>query len=229
MLRYVWIVGFCVAMISSGCGGHRNAHERTGHHAHDATMQHRFDDADQWAERFDAPERDAWQQPEAVIAALGIQAGQSVADVGAGTGYFTVRISPVVGRTGRVLAVDVEPSMVEHLRRRAAESGLDNVEAILARANDPQLDPASVDLVFICDTWHHIDDRLHYLDRLRTALRPGGHVAIIDFKPGALPVGPPKGHKLSSEAVIAEFSQAGWQLSGDLDVLPYQYILVFEP
>jgi ubiquinone/menaquinone biosynthesis C-methylase UbiE len=229
MLRYVRIVGFCIAMMSSGCGGHGDPHERTNHHGHDATVQHRFDDADQWAKHFDAPERDTWQRPERVLAALGIQAGQSVADIGAGTGYFTVRISPVVGRTGRVLAVDVEPSMVEHIRRRATESGLDNVEAILARASEPELDPASVDLAFICDTWHHIDDRLQYLDALRAVLRPGGRVAIVDFKPGALPVGPPKGHKLSSETVIAEFGQAGWKLSGDLDVLPYQYILVFEP
>jgi ubiquinone/menaquinone biosynthesis C-methylase UbiE len=229
MLRYVRIAGVCVAMMSPGCSGHGDPHERTNHHAHDATVQHRFEDADQWAKHFDAPERDTWQRPERVLAALGIQAGQSVADIGAGTGYFTVRISPVVGRTGRVLAVDVEPSMVEHIRRRATESGLDNVEAILARASEPELAPASVDLVFICDTWHHIDDRLRYLDELRTVLRPGGRVAIVDFKPGALPVGPPKGHKLSSETVIAEFGQAGWKLSGDLDVLPYQYILVFEP
>jgi ubiquinone/menaquinone biosynthesis C-methylase UbiE len=164
-----------------------------------------------------------------VIEALGIQPGQSVADIGAGTGYFTVRISPVVGREGRVLAVDVEPAMVEYVRKRAATAGLDNVEAILTRANEPGLPPTSVDLVFICDTWHHIDDRLHYLDELRAVLRPGGRVAIVDFKPGELPVGPPKGHKLAAETVVAEFTQAGWKLREAIDVLPYQYVLVFEP
>lgn len=229
MLRCGWITGFCVLMMSPGCGGHGDVHGRAGHRAHDATLQHSFADADQWAERFDAPERDAWQRPEVVIEALGIHAGQSVADIGAGTGYFTVRIASVVGREGRVLAVDVEPAMVEHIRKRAAVAGLDNVEAILTQANEPGLGPASVDLVFICDTWHHIDDRLRYLDELGAVLRPGGRAAIVDFKPGELPVGPPQGHKLAPEDVIAEFTEAGWKLREELDVLPYQYVLVFEP
>jgi ubiquinone/menaquinone biosynthesis C-methylase UbiE len=220
----------CVLVMSlGGCDGYGDAHGRAGQHAHNATIQHSFADADQWAERFDAPERDAWQRPEVVIEALGIHAGQSVADVGAGTGYFTVRISRVVGREGRVFAVDIEPAMVEHIRKRAAKAGLDNVEPMLTQANRPGLGPASVDLVFICDTWHHIDDRLDYLDELRAALRPGGRAAIVDFKPGELPVGPPKGQKLTPEAVIAEFTQAGWQLREEIDVLPYQYVLVFEP
>lgn len=226
MLRYVWIVGCFILMMPAGCNGHRDRH---GHADHDATVRHRFDDADQWSEHFDSPERDVWQKPEVVIEALGIHAGQFVADVGAGTGYFTVRISRVVGREGRVMAVDVEPAMVEYIEKRAAKAGLDNIKPILTQANEPGLDPASVDLVFICNTWHHIDDRLRYLEELRGVLRPDGRVAIVDFKPGELPVGPPKGHKLAPEAVIAEFTQAGWKRREEHEVLPYQYILVFEP
>jgi ubiquinone/menaquinone biosynthesis C-methylase UbiE len=220
MRRYTWIAGCFVLMVQAGCGGHAG---------HDATMQHRFDDADRWSEHFDSPERDAWQKPQVVIEALGVQPEQFVADVGAGTGYFTVRLSRVVGRKGRVIAVDVEPAMVEFIRTRATTAGLDNIESILTRPNEPGLEPSSVDLVFICNTWHHIDDRLRYLGRLRGVLRPGGRVAIVDFKPGELPVGPPKGHKLAAETVVAEFTQAGWKLREAIDVLPYQYVLVFEP
>jgi ubiquinone/menaquinone biosynthesis C-methylase UbiE len=226
MRRYTWIAGCFVLMLQAGCGGHADGR---GHSGHDATMQHRFDDADRWSEQFDSPERDAWQKPRVVIEALGVHAGQFIADIGAGTGYFTVRLSPVVGREGRVMAVDVEPAMVEYIRTRATRAGLDNIEPILTRANEPGLEPTSVDLVFICDTWHHIDDRLRYLERLRDVLRPGGRVAIVDFKPGELPVGPPRGHKLPPEDVIAEFTQANWKLREEHDVLPYQYVLVFEP
>jgi len=225
MPRYLRVLECCVLIALSGCGG--NGHG--GHHAHDATVCHRFDDAEAWAERFDAPERDEWQRPDVVINVLGIHAGQNVADIGAGTGYFTIRMSPVVGAEGRVFAVDVEPAMLEYIRERAAKIGLANVEPILATADAPGIDPSSVDLVFICDTWHHISNRLHYIDELRAVLQPGGRVAIVDFKPGNLPVGPPQGHKLAREAVIAEFTEAGWKLREQLDVLPYQYMLVFEP
>jgi ubiquinone/menaquinone biosynthesis C-methylase UbiE len=119
--------------------------------------------------------------------------------------------------------------MVEYIRTRANGAGLDNIESVLTRPDEPGLEPSSVDLVFICNTWHHIDDRLRYLGRLRRVLRPGGRVAIVDFKPGELPVGPPKGHKLAPEDVIAEFTQAGWKLREEHDVLPYQYVLLFEP
>jgi len=223
----------CLADAGAGAHGRHGAHgthaDGGARGAHDATVRHRFRDPARWAERFDAPECDAWQRPQAVIAALGIRAGERVADIGAGTGYFSVRIAPVVGPGGRVFAVDVEAAMVDYLRERAAAAGLENIEAIETQPDRPGLPASSVDLVFICDTWHHIDDRLHYLDALRAVLRPGGRVAIVDFRPGDLPVGPPAGHKLAPEAVIAEFRQAGWKLREAPDVLPYQYILVFEP
>ena len=215
----------CSLLASAGCGGHGHG----GHGAHDATVHHRFENPEKWGERFDAPERDAWQQPDVVIDALKIQPGQFVADIGAGTGYFTVRISPVVGVDGRVLAVDVEPEMVEYIRTRAAKAGLKNVEPILTTPDTPGLGADSVDLAFICDTWHHIDNRIDYLNQLRKTLRKGGKVAIVDFKEGKLPVGPPQGHKLSRQAVIEEFTTAGWTLRKEIDVLAYQYILVFEP
>lgn len=207
-----------------------NAQETHTHRGpHDATVHHDFDDVAHWARVFDDPARDAWQKPDVVFDVLGLKAGAWVADLGAATGYFTVRLARRVGPDGKVYGIDVEPSLVAYLRERAAKEKLPNVEAVLAAPDDPRLPDASVDLVLIVDTWHHIDARLAYLDRLRRVLRPGGRVAIVDFKPGDLPVGPPPEHRLAREAVTAEFAEAGWSPAGESDALPYQFVLVFTP
>jgi ubiquinone/menaquinone biosynthesis C-methylase UbiE len=130
-------------------------------HSHDATVRHPFDDVEKWVGVFDDPARDAWQKPDAVLSALGVAPGMTVADLGAGTGYFTVRLAKAVGEKGRVLAIDVEPKLVDYMKERAAKAQLTNVVPTLAPADDPKLPPAGVDLVLIVDTWHHIDDRLH--------------------------------------------------------------------
>jgi len=198
-------------------------------HEHDATTRHRFDDVERWVARFDDPARDAWQKPDEVIRFLEVAPGETVADIGAGTGYFSVRLARAVGDAGRVLAVDIEPALVEYIGRRVADAGLEQVRPLRAEPDDPGLGEAAVDLVFVCDTWHHIDDRLRYLDRLAAALRPGGRLAIVDFRKGELPVGPPPGHKLGRADVLAELAEAGWTLARESEALPYQYLLVFTP
>jgi SAM-dependent methyltransferase len=203
-------------------------HDHDGHR-HDATASHSFEDVERWTRVFDDPERDAWQLPETVIEFLGVGEGHVVADLGAGTGYFTVRLARAVGDNGRVLAVDIEPALIEHLSRRAQEEGLPQVDPILGEPDDPKLPAKKVDLVLIVDTWHHIDDRIAYLGRLSQALSPGGKAAIIDFHEGELPVGPPPGHKLSRDAVFDELTEAGWTLDSESEDLPYQYLLVFRP
>ncbi len=198
-------------------------------HGHDATIRHRFDDVDRWVKTFDDPARDAWQEPEKVVRFLRISAGQSVADLGAGTGYFTVHLAKAVGAAGKAYAVDVEPNMVTHLGERAAKAKLPQVVPVLAAPDDPKLPAGGIDLVFICDTWHHIDDRLSYLERLAVALKPGGKIAVVDFREGEMPVGPPPGHKLSREAVVKEFEAARFSLVDEYTKLRYQYALVFAP
>ena len=125
--------------------------------SHGDHMQHRFDNPEQWAKSFDDPARDAWQMPDKVIAALKLKPGQSVADIGAGTGYFTVRLakSPAAPK---VYGVDIEPSMVNYIRERLAKEGLKNVEAVQASEDNPHL-PEPVDLVLIVDTYHHSGNR----------------------------------------------------------------------
>jgi ubiquinone/menaquinone biosynthesis C-methylase UbiE len=196
---------------------------------HEGPADHSFADAERWAERFESAEREAWQMPDRVVEALAPATGTSVADIGSGTGYFARRFATAVGEAGTVYAADIEPEMAAYVRRRADEDGQRNLVPVLASYDDPRLPDGAIDLVFICNTWHHIQDRVDYARRLAGDLAPGGRVAIVDFLPGELPVGPRPEHKLSAEEVAAEFEEAGYRLSESLDFLTYQYVRVFEP
>ncbi len=199
------------------------------HEPFEATSHRRFDDVEHWKEVFDAPGRAEWQKPEEVIGVLGLEAGMVVADLGAGTGYFSPHLSKAVGKTGAVLAVETEPNLVAYLRERAEAEGTANVVPVLASSDNPRLPHASVDLVLIVDTFHHIDDRLTYFRSMKQVLRQGGRVAIVDWREGKLPEGPAPDHKLAPEAVVAEMRSAGYDLVREHDFLPYQYFLVFRP
>jgi len=192
--------------------------------SHADHMEHHFDPKES-AKNFDDPARDAWQMPDRVIAALNLKPGQIAADIGAGTGYFSVRLARS-SSAPKVYAADIEPSMVEYLRGRAAKEGLKNVVAVQAAADTPNL-PEPVDLVLIVDTYHHIGDREVYFRKLTRSLRPGGRVAIIDFK-SDLPEGPPKEFRFPVEKFEGEMSRAGYRLSAQHDFLPRQNFLIFE-
>jgi len=174
----------------------------------------------------DDPERDTYQKPHEVIQALSIQPGEIIADIGAGSGYFTFRLAPHVGNTGRVYAVDVSPDMIRHLQVRLRDAGLRNVSPVLALSDDP-LVPEPVDRVLIVDVWHHIEDQPRYLQRLRKLLKPGGQLILIDFHKRDLPVGPPPSMKIAREEVLQQITAAGFQLEAEHTFLPYQYFLVF--
>jgi ubiquinone/menaquinone biosynthesis C-methylase UbiE len=195
----------------------------------DATSHRRFDDPAYWSKVFDDSGRAAWQKPEELVAALGLRPGQCVADLGAGTGYFSYLLSAAVGPTGTVLAVDPEPNLVAHLRERAEREGSANVVPVLASLDNPRLPAGLVDVVLIVDTFHHIDDRVAYFRRLRQALRPPGRIAIVDWQKRELPVGPEMDHKLAREQVVREMETAGYRLIEEPSILPYQYFLIFQP
>lgn len=175
------------------------------------------------------PARDAYQKPHEVIQALALEEGERIADIGAGSGYFTLRFAQHVGAAGRVYAVDISPEMIAHLKQRVQEARLQNVQTVLARPEDPLLADASVDRIFICDTWHHIADHPAYLQRLRKALKPGGQIVIVDFQKKETPVGAPMEMRIAREDVVREFQQAGFGLAKEETFLPYQYFLVFAP
>jgi arsenite methyltransferase len=173
------------------------------------------------------PARDAYQKPAEVVAALALKPGEVVADIGAGSGYFALRMAKEVGPTGRVYAVDVSPDMIVHLNRRLRDAGVTSVQTILSAPDDPLLSDSSVDRFFICDTWHHIDDQAKYLGLMKRMLRPAGQVVMIDFQKRDLPVGPPLHMKIAREDLLKQMEAAGFRLAREHTFLPYQYFLVF--
>ncbi|MGH8664564.1 MAG: class I SAM-dependent methyltransferase [Burkholderiales bacterium] len=190
------------------------------------THQHRFDDAHKWSQIFDDPSRDTWQKPHEVIQALALKPNAVIADIGAGTGYFAVRFAHMVAK-GRVYAVDTEPAMVQHVAERAKHLGIGNLTALRASPQNPGL-PEKVDLIVFVDVYHHVEQRDAYLRRLRDALKPGGRVAIIDFRMDS-PVGPPRSARIAPAQVKSELERAGYRLAQEHDFLPNQYFLVFTP
>jgi SAM-dependent methyltransferase len=188
------------------------------------THQHSFEDAAKWAKVFDDPERDAWQKPHEVIGALKLKPDAVVADIGAGTGYFSVRFAHMLPK-GRVYGVDTEPGMVKHLADRARREGLKNVFAVTGEPGDPRL-PEKADLVILVDVYHHVENRERYFRLLQNSLKPGGRVAVIDFHMDS-PVGPPPRARVEPDRVKDEMKRAGYALAQEHDFLPHQYFLVF--
>lgn len=222
-LSLVAILSACAGAASSApaqgdhAGGHPGAH---GHHG----AHHGFSDVERFARIFDDPGRDAWQRPDEVVRLLELEPGMTVADLGAGTGYFLPHLAEAVGPEGRVLALDVEANMVAHMERRIGEAGMTNVEARQVAPDDPGLAPESVDRILIVDTWHHIDDRERYAARLAAALRPGGRVVVVDFTPES-PHGPPPPMRIAAPRVVAELTAAGLTAQTVDESLPYQYVV----
>lgn len=195
-----------------------------GHSMSHHTGNHRFDDADAWAARFEDPARDAWQKPDEVIASFALPPDAKVADIGSATGYFPVRFAKVVPQ-GRVYGMDVEQTMVDYLNKRAATEGLGNLSSVLAGFDDAKI-PEPVDLVIMVNTYHHIEQRPAYFAKLAGSLKPGGRLAIIDFTM-ASKMGPPAEAKVPPEQVTAELTQAGYKLAQSPGLLPEQFFLVF--
>jgi predicted methyltransferase len=186
-------------------------------------------DLDAYVARLIDPARDQWQRPAEVMAALALKRGQTACDIGAGPGYFTLRLAEAVGPEGRVYAVDIETRILAALRDRLAESGTANVVPILGLPGDPFLPPATCDVALIVDTYHHFPDGPAYLRRLARSLKPGGRIVNIDYDKRPTPVGPPLDHRLSRPEFIKEAAAAGLEVVGEPILLPYQYVLILQP
>ncbi len=172
--------------------------------------------------------RDDWQQPERVIASLGIEPGDRVADLGSGSGYFTLRLVEAVGPTGKVYAVDVDAAMNEYLRERVKEAGVRNVEVIDGKFEDPLLPDGRIDLIFSANTYHHLQERSTYFRNVQRDLAPGGRIAIIDYNdttwfPRIM------GHATDKAVLIEEMQKAGYDVAEDHDFVERQNFVVFEP
>ncbi len=170
--------------------------------------------------------RSSWQEPDEVVDSLGVRAGDQIADLGAGGGYFTFRLAEAAGPDGKVYAVDVDQKMTEYLEERAKSESPENVEVILAEYHDPLLPEGRVDLLFTCNTYHHIQDRAEYFANVQKYLSPDGRVAIIEFRPeGWIQKIFP--HSTSAEKIQSEMREAGYELEQQYDFLSRQSFLVF--
>jgi SAM-dependent methyltransferase len=212
--------------------GHGGGHEPGHDHAQEGDRprdQHGNPlDLEAYLAKLESPERAAWQKPDELVAALRLFPGAVAADVGAGPGYFTLRLARAVGPGGMVFGLDVDPRMTELLARRAQEAGLANVVPVLAPGGDG-LPPRPCDLILLVNAFHHFPDGPGYLTRLAGALAPGGRIALVDFHEGELPVGPPPGHKATRAQIDAAVAAAGLVVKEELRFLPYQHALLLGP
>ena len=171
------------------------------------------------------PKRDEWQKPNEVVQALGLAPNSVVADIGSGTGYFTVRIASVVPK-GRVYGVDIQAEMVKQLEDTIKRDGLSNVISLAGKPDDPQL-PVRVDLILMVNIFSYISNRDQYFEKLKDYLRPGGRVALIDFIETSS-MGPPIAKRIPPERVKSELIRLGYELGEELSFLPNQFFLIFK-
>lgn len=186
-------------------------------------------DLEDYARRLADPARDAWQRPDEVVAALGLGSGTVACDVGAGPGYFTLRLARAVGPRGWVYAVDVEPRLLAALRDRLDAEGIANVTPVLSVPSDPLLPSGTCDVVLLVNTYHHFPDGPAYLRRLAAALRPGGRIVNVDFEKRPTPFGPAVAHRVSREAFVADAAAAGLEVAAEPRLLEHQYVVVLQP
>jgi len=176
-----------------------------------------------WLER---PEREAEEAPSKALAALELKPGMVVADIGAGSGYYTSRMAKLVGPTGRVFATDIQPGMIEILTRRIQAEGLANATTVLGAMDDPKLPPASIDLAIMVDVYHELQDPQVFLQKLRPVFKPGGRFVLLEYRKEdpRVPILP--AHKMSVAEVKMELEAEGFVLDKVIDVLPWQHIIV---
>jgi ubiquinone/menaquinone biosynthesis C-methylase UbiE len=179
-------------------------------------------------EWLDRPERDAQERPEIVIDALDLHQGEVVADLGAGSGYFTFRIARKIGASGKVLAVDLQDEMLETIRQRAHAQGISNVEEVKGSETDPRLGVNDVDLVLMVDVYHELSYPFEMMTAVREALRPGGRVAFVEYRQEDPQVSIKEVHKMSVKQLVKEMKAVGLVRVRTVESLPAQHIVIFE-
>lgn len=184
---------------------------------------------DAWVARFERPGREIYDQRHAIVAATGLQPGMVVADIGAGTGLFTRLFSPLVGEVGTVYAVDISAPFVDNILRISRQLGQDNVQGVVNSSGDVALPDGSLDIAFICDTYHHFEQPAAMMQSIGRAVKPGGSVVVIDFRkiPGFSTPWVMSHVRADQATVVSEIEAAGFRLVDDLDFLRGNYFLRF--
>jgi len=196
---------------------------RAGVNPHDLQP---FDDVEKYIAFLERPDRVVWQKPDDVVRSLGLTGAETVADVGAGSGYFTFRLASALPN-GKVVATDIAPEMVRHIHHKAMVEGVANVVAVLSDPDDPKV-PPEASVVFVCDVMHHVKNASAWVGSMYRETQPGARVVLIEFKEGDLPEGPPASVKIPRRRLVDLFTSAGFaEEAADSSLLPYQYILTF--
>ena len=212
---------FVVAAVTCGCGQVAQEDGSEG----DANVHMNQQPFEELAAGFESPERDAWQKPDEVIAALGDVAGKTIMDIGSGTGYFSFRL---VDAGANVICADIDERFLDYIASRKEQRGIPDERMELRHVpyDSALLQPGEVDMVLLVDTYHHILNREEYFAEVRAGIKPGGQLVIVDFFKRELPVGPPVDMKLDRETIIEELRNAGFErFEIDGELLPYQFII----
>lgn len=201
---------------------HKHAQEEPSDHG-TANEHMRQSSMEELIRRFESPERDAYQQPRKVLEYLGDLKGKTVMDIGAGSGYFSVKLA-AEGAT--VIAADVDQEFQEFIQRRIRENDLSNIETRKIPYDDPGLARAEVDMVLMVNSYHHIENRTDYFAKVRQGIKSSGELVIIDYFKFEIPVGPPVDHKVSMDVVVNELKEAGFTtFDVNVELLAYQFII----
>lgn len=210
-----------------GDAAHDGEHGQMARHGDgDPHGPHHFAEPEKYVPAWNSPERDVWQKPGEIVAALGVQPGAAVVDLGAGTGYLIPPLSAAVGAEGTVIAADIEPAMLAFLDEAGAEEGWGNVRTHQARPDSLALPEASVDGVVTLNVWHHVADREAYAADLATMLKPGAAFVVVDFlKEDTEGFGPPMAMRLTAEQVVAELTAGGLEAEVVEETMPRHYVV----
>lgn len=202
--------------------GEDHLKHQESHHGAANEFMHKSSVAD-LAKRFESPERDAYQKPDKVLEYLGNIEGKTIMDIGAGSGYFSVKLAD---RGAKVIAADVSDDFQDIIKKRIKENNLSNIETRKIPYDSPALAQGEADMVLIVNTYHHIENRTDYFPKVKQGTKAGGELVIIDFFKVEVPVGPPVNHKISIDKVIAELKESGYtKFEVIVDLLPYQFII----
>ncbi|MBN8692360.1 MAG: methyltransferase domain-containing protein [Bacteroidetes bacterium] len=226
---------FLPALLVLSCSEHEHNknkshehHDSTVHEHHHGHVNHHMNQRpfEELVDHFENPERDTWQQPEKVIAFLGDLKNKTVIDIGAGTAYFESKIKEP---SAKLIAADVDDRFIEYMNARIKRDNLSNLSTRKAEYENPPVETSEADIVFMVDVYHHIENRVDYFKKVKSGLKPKGHLVIVDFKKGDFEVGPPDEMKLSASQIINEMKESGLKLSEiDSTSLKFQYLLKFE-
>ena len=225
----ILISSLCFACNSKGSPSehvekHGGKHHEKKHSEHGSANEFMHNSSfDELIKRFESPERDAYQRPDKVLEHFGNIEGKTIMDIGAGSGYFSVKLAE---KGAKVIAADVDDRFLEFIQDRVKKNALQNIETRKIPYDSPSLAENEVDMVLIVNTYHHIENRPEYFTEVKKGTKPDGKLVLVDFFKTDTPVGPPTDHKLSMDLVVDELKKAGYDsFDVNVNLLPYQYII----